>query len=829
MPPDVEKAASPSHKACATPPPTSPASGRPDPPKALPAATGSEGGLSDLRPPSPSAVASACPSTGASPARSDATSDSTSSAASASTTTTSSSSSVPAPVAAAAAPAPAPAASPGGASEASDPSRRADEPFAAETFLMKLLQGSMGVGQSGWGSASPPRASPSAAAVGPPSAVERTAVLVGGCGGGDSVLYPIVVAVVYAQGASALAQTLGFGRGATVSGMVACGELLRRQEAALKAETDGDASHTLEGEAAQRWRDLSAATPPRGRLAVVTGAAPSPAPPPPPSFRGAAYAGVVPAGGAGQQRSPGGGGERVTLAELCRYYEARDGLVLARHVEVEMSRRAGGGGGGANAAAARQRRRPSSPFDTSRQRTYAEGGGGDDDAPVFAPPPPAHNCVIELLKKHSVVNTIFFRPPSPSYDERHKNVVLLKLRHTTPVPALWLPVARPAKALLIFAHSNACDIAQNPIVYTYRTAFHVPVLAPEWPGYGMACGKPSEQSLTETLLDTVLYANEVLNVPINRIVLYGRSLATGPCVEVAAALKRQGYDLGGVILKSAYLSWKKAIASAGADGSCLRRAATGVSHLVFDRCKSYERIKEVTCPLLFIHGKMDTVVQYRHSEQLHAAAGTAPADNILSLVEHGCHDYGIEQWEDCKAFFRNNVAGEPVPMVGTLPAACYSEVPAWCARARADRARWLRWRRVRWTATALVGVAAAAWGVVLATGALDRGRQACSTALHVWCVFHGATVVAGTGVYAAADWLQQDLLRARDPGVQAKCMVALVLAVLMFVADLPFAHVVLFYEDWDSDNCHRVDWWVCFGLLAATVYVYILQGVVTNK
>ena len=828
MPPDVEKAAPPSHKACATPPPPPPPASD-DRPKALPAATGSDGGLSDLRPPSPSAAASACPSTAVSPARSDTTTPSTSSAVSASSSS-SSSSSVPAPVASASAS----AASPTSASEASDPSKQVhthSEPFAAETFLLKLLQGGMGVGQSGWGSASPPRAS-SAAAVGPPSAVERTAVLVGGSGGGggDSVLYPIIVAVVYAQGAASLAQTLGFGRGTTVSGMVACGELLRRQEAALKAEAGGDAAHTLEGDAAQRWRDLSAATPSRGRLAVVAGraAAAPPPPPPPPSFRGAAYAGVVPAGGAGQQRSPGGGGERVTLAELCRYYEARDGMVLARHVEVEMSRRAGGGGGGASAAAARQRRRPSSPFDTSRQRTYAEGGG-DDDAPVFAPPPPAHNCVIELLKTHSVVNTIFFRPPSPSYDERHKNVVLLKLRHAMPVPALWLPVARPAKALLIFAHSNACDIAQNPIVYTYRTAFNVPVLAPEWPGYGMACGKPSEQSLTETLLDTVLYANEVLNVPINRIVLYGRSLATGPCVEVAAALKRQGHELGGVILKSAYLSWKKAIASAGADGSCLRRAATGASQLVFDRCKSYERIKEVTCPLLFIHGKMDTVVQYRHSEQLHAAAGTAPADNILSLVEHGCHDYGIEQWEDCKAFFRNNVAGEPVPMVGTLPAACYNEVPAWCARARADRARSLRWRRVRWTATALVGIAAAAWGVVLATGVLNRGRQACSTALHVWCVFHGATVVAGTGVYAAADWLQQDLLRARDPGVQTKCMAALVLAVLMFVADVPFAHVVLFYEDWDSDSCHRVDWWVCFGLLAATVYVYILQGVVTNK
>lgn len=88
----------------------------------------------------------------------------------------------------------------------------------------------------------------------------------------------------------------------------------------------------------------------------------------------------------------------------------------------------------------------------------------------------------------------------------------------------------------------------------------------------------------------------------HRVVVYGRSIGSGPTVDVASRTS----GLGGMILQSP-------IASAGhvVLPEQMAKALAG-----FDLFKNYEKIKDVTCRTLMIHGRADTMVPFEHAQML---------------------------------------------------------------------------------------------------------------------------------------------------------------------------------------------------------------------
>ena len=95
------------------------------------------------------------------------------------------------------------------------------------------------------------------------------------------------------------------------------------------------------------------------------------------------------------------------------------------------------------------------------------------------------------------------------------------------------------KACVLYLHGNGTDIggaAEEAKTLARELDCHV--LVPEYPGYGLAEGESSEDSVDAATHSAVRFAVETLGVPHERLVIHGRSVGTGPA---AAAARRRRF------------------------------------------------------------------------------------------------------------------------------------------------------------------------------------------------------------------------------------------------------------------------------------------------
>ena len=129
-------------------------------------------------------------------------------------------------------------------------------------------------------------------------------------------------------------------------------------------------------------------------------------------------------------------------------------------------------------------------------------------------------------------------------------------------------------------------------------------------GYGACEGIPSEDSINAAADAVLSFVQVHLRWPLDRIILFGQSIGTGPMCYLAAKLNSQGLHFGGLILQSPYTSLKDAVKFL---------AGTVASHLVNTGWKNIEEVKKIVDPILLIHGVKDEIIPTFHSEQLFEA------------------------------------------------------------------------------------------------------------------------------------------------------------------------------------------------------------------
>lgn len=136
-----------------------------------------------------------------------------------------------------------------------------------------------------------------------------------------------------------------------------------------------------------------------------------------------------------------------------------------------------------------------------------------------------------------------------------------------------------------------------------RDQFKVNVLAVEYPGYGLLHNMmPSEDGVYEVALTAFRFLVDEVNVRYSQIILFGRSLGSGPAVYLAAQ-----YPVGGLILVSAFCSIKGAVQSI---------AGRLVAWTWKERFPNNKIIANVSCSTLFIHGECDGLIPADHSLRL---------------------------------------------------------------------------------------------------------------------------------------------------------------------------------------------------------------------
>ncbi len=97
------------------------------------------------------------------------------------------------------------------------------------------------------------------------------------------------------------------------------------------------------------------------------------------------------------------------------------------------------------------------------------------------------------------------------------------------------------------------------ILMYYKYHWKVSVLLWEYPGYGVYEGVASEPSINLCIRSVLRFVVEQIHFPLERVILYGQSIGTGPTCHLAASMNDDGIHLGGIILHSPYTCIKDVV------------------------------------------------------------------------------------------------------------------------------------------------------------------------------------------------------------------------------------------------------------------------------
>lgn len=126
-----------------------------------------------------------------------------------------------------------------------------------------------------------------------------------------------------------------------------------------------------------------------------------------------------------------------------------------------------------------------------------------------------------------------------------------------------------------------------------------------------ATGSPSEENCYADIDAAYKYLRFNLNVPAQNIVLYGRSLGSGPSCHLASGTSQStdpssGGPVGGVILHAPFLSVYRIVLDTGCT-------------VYGDKFPNVDYAPTIKSPLVLVHGTMDQIVPFSHSERLYEA------------------------------------------------------------------------------------------------------------------------------------------------------------------------------------------------------------------
>ena len=191
---------------------------------------------------------------------------------------------------------------------------------------------------------------------------------------------------------------------------------------------------------------------------------------------------------------------------------------------------------------------------------------------------------------------LFPAPRQPSY-EIDQDIFFLESANGGKIACKgWTP-PNPKGLTILYTHGNAEDFGRVEEFLQLWVEAGWSVFAYDYPGYGHSPGKPSEQGCYDAI-DTVFeHLTKKLNIPPHKIVLWGRSLGTGPSCYLAEKEK-----MGGLILESPFIT--------------AYRTVTETPVVPWDRFRNLHRAPFIQVSSLVIHGHEDEIVPFRHGKRV---------------------------------------------------------------------------------------------------------------------------------------------------------------------------------------------------------------------
>src|SRR5258708_23159642 len=196
-------------------------------------------------------------------------------------------------------------------------------------------------------------------------------------------------------------------------------------------------------------------------------------------------------------------------------------------------------------------------------------------------------------------NGMIFLPHPASYRD-NPDTVKLTSENGNKISAVYLPNPS-ARFTLLISNGNAEDLGDGRFWHEDLRRAGFSVFAYDYQGYGTSQGKPTEQNSYDDEEAAYDYVTKQLKVPPERIIIYGRSVGTGPAVHLAHRKPAPG-----MIVKCPFIS--------------AFRVLTKVPLLPFDKFPNSKDIRRVHCPVLVIHGTADQVIAFWHGQEIYSLA-----------------------------------------------------------------------------------------------------------------------------------------------------------------------------------------------------------------
>eukprot|EP00249_Psilotum_nudum_P012642 c23896_g1_i1 orf=307-1221(+) len=210
----------------------------------------------------------------------------------------------------------------------------------------------------------------------------------------------------------------------------------------------------------------------------------------------------------------------------------------------------------------------------------------------------------------------FFPPTPPSYQVVKDEIAgRLRLSDTAireNVDLMWLHTKRgqdivalfvrnpSARLTLLYSHGNATDLGQMYDLFVELSIhLRVNLMGYDYAGYGQSTGKPSEYNTYADIEAAYECLERDYGLKQEDIILYGQSVGSGPTLDLATRLP----NLRAVVLHSPILSG-------------LRVMYPVKRTYWFDIYKNIDKIGQVNCPVLIMHGTSDEVVDCSHGKHL---------------------------------------------------------------------------------------------------------------------------------------------------------------------------------------------------------------------
>jgi len=173
---------------------------------------------------------------------------------------------------------------------------------------------------------------------------------------------------------------------------------------------------------------------------------------------------------------------------------------------------------------------------------------------------------------------------------------------------------------ILFLHGNAGSLENRIHKINHLKDINVNFLIISWRGFSGNRGSPTEKGLYEDARSAVRWLKSK-GITENNIIIYGESLGTGVAVEIA-----QNNNFGGIILESPFTSM--------VDAGKSHYPYLPIKFLLKDKYDSKNKIKNIKSPILVMHGKVDTIVQFSMGQKMYELANQPKYSYFSDYDDH---------------------------------------------------------------------------------------------------------------------------------------------------------------------------------------------------